>query len=207
MTTNVTIHNHASSNGDVAFTRANPSHKSRTVIAPGEKFTVPVSGNDDIHMTEFWPQRSPPTAASQTAAEFVDQIIAREAETQVAMWGAERPDNKSNELLAAAVTTAVAVAGARGAIEVPPAPTREEVFAKAQESFYPRNWSPNAFRDYGSDFANLAVVAAYIRNQMTIMFMNGEDTKRSKRPDNKPYNLEDRPAMPAEQVAGGSRRI
>lgn len=63
----------------------------------------------------------------------------------------------------------------------------------AAPNIYPADWS--GFRDYGSDVANLAVAAAYIRQEIKRLIAQGADTTRTSRdPATQPYTG-DQPAV------------
>jgi len=107
------------------------------------------------------------------AGQKADEIIAKEVSGQDKMWGVanERTDANSGQLLAAGVSQAYALLGKRAGQGV-----------KAFESpppFYPSDWS--GFRDYGSDVANLAVAAAFLRQEMKRLIAAGADTTRTSR--------------------------
>ena len=199
MTTTFTLRNHATSNGDIAFTRRAPSHITRQTVAPGCALTATVSPNEDLEFTEFWPQSSPPAAPFQKTGEYVDSLIEREVNVQIAMWGTNRPDNDKGQLLGAAMASAGAINTIRSVPHPLSAADRALVFEQAK-MFYPADWDPTAFRDYGSDVANLIVAIAFLRNQVLDMVSKGEDTTRSKR--GQPYTNV-RPMITAQQ-AGAS---
>lgn len=102
--------------------------------------------------------------------EIADDIIAREVAGQDAMWGRsnERADSSDGQLLAAGAAQAVALLNRRGG---------DKNFVKP--GIYPDDWS--GFRDYGSDVANLAVAAAYIRQEIKRLVASGADTTRTSR--------------------------
>jgi hypothetical protein len=115
-----------------------------------------------------------------------DDIIASEVARQDAMWGRsnDRADSSKGQLLKAGIASVVAVQA------------RRDGFIDAFNSpppIYPSDWS--GFRDYGSDVANLAVAAAYIRQEMKRLIANGEPTHRlSRDPVAQPYTG-DQPAV------------
>ena len=114
-----------------------------------------------------------------------DEIIAKEVSGQDQMWGVanERTDSNSGQLLAAGLAQAHALYARRV--------TGEPI--KNPPSCYPTDWS--GFRDYGSDVANLAVAAAFIRQEMKRLIAAGADTTRTSRnPATQPY-VGDQPAI------------
>lgn len=119
------------------------------------------------------------------AGHVADDIIASEIAKQDAMWGRspERTDSMAGELALAAGAQLDALILRRGdcpgAFDVTPAK-------------FPATWS--GFRDYGSDVANLAVVAAYIRQEMKRLIARGAPTNRTSRKLQEPYT-KDQPAV------------
>lgn len=106
------------------------------------------------------------------AGHEADKIIATEISGQDKMWGVanERTDSNNGQLLAAGLSQLEALSlrrnGVLTAFNAPPAS-------------YPTDWS--GFRDYGSDVANLAVAAAFIRQEMKRLIAAGADTTRTSR--------------------------
>lgn len=119
------------------------------------------------------------------AGQAADDIIASEIARQDAMWGRanERADTRHGELLQAGLAQAQATwlrRDGQTAFDTPP-------------PCYPVDWS--GFRDYGSDVANLAVAAAFIRQEMKRLIDNGAPTIRTSRnPAVQPYSG-DQPAV------------
>lgn len=117
--------------------------------------------------------------------EIADDIIAREVAGQDAMWGRsnERADASNGQLLQAGLAQGIAVNQRRDTgtpINEPPL-------------VWPADWS--GFRDYGSDVANLAVVAAYIRQEIKRLVASGADiTRKSRDVKTQPYTS-DQPAV------------
>lgn len=115
-----------------------------------------------------------------------DRIITGEIERQDAMWGVanERADSAKGQLFRAALAQQIALHNK--IIGIPAA------FDKAP-AVYPSDWS--GFRDYGSDVANLAVAAAFIRQEIKRLIASGADTTRKSRdPAAQPYTG-DQPAV------------
>ncbi|WP_439398671.1 hypothetical protein ACRQ5Q_15030 [Bradyrhizobium sp. PMVTL-01] len=104
-------------------------------------------------------------------------IIATEVAKQNAMWGDanDRADILKGQLLGAASAQLMAVWSANFEPQI----SRETAFEIARESVFPKDWG--GFRDYGSDIANLAVVGAYIENEIKRRLLNGESTYRKPR--------------------------
>lgn len=117
------------------------------------------------------------------AGKFADMLIGSEVSTQDRMWGDanNRADASKGQLLGAACAQSMAVhlfnAYRLYGKEFPS--DREVAFNIAKGQFYPEDWS--GFRDYGSDIANLAVAAAYIRNEIKRRLMKGEPHYRAPR--------------------------
>lgn len=113
------------------------------------------------------------------AGHKADDIIRGEVERQDKMWGIvnERADSSNGQLLAAGLSQAHALYWRRnGSLNSfdHPAPC------------YPPDWS--GFRDYGSDVANLAVAAAFLRQEIKRLVAEGADTTRKSRdPVAQPY--------------------
>lgn len=106
-------------------------------------------------------------------------IIDGEVARQNAMWGDlnERTDVKNGQLLKAALAQGHLVRnrGYEGLSD-------EQAIELAREFHYPEDWS--GFRDYGSEIANLAVMAAYIENEIKRRLLKGESSYRApRRPD------------------------
>ncbi len=124
---------------------------------------------------------------SDNAGQTADDIIAGEVARQDAMWGRsnERADSSKGQLLNAGVSQAVALIYRREG--------HTNSFTDGKPEFYPSDWS--GFRDYGSDVANLAVAAAFIRQEMKRLIADGADTTRKSRdPATQPYKF-DQPAV------------
>ena len=106
------------------------------------------------------------------AGREADKIIAGEVDRQDKMWGVanERTDSAKGQLLGAGLAQLEALyerrAGNLDAFKLP-------------STSYPNDW--NGFRDYGSDVANLAVAAAFIRQEMKRLIASGADTTRTSR--------------------------
>ena len=120
------------------------------------------------------------------AGQHADTIIAEEVARQDKMWGVsnERADANSGQLLAAGTSQALALIQKRlsgpSAFDSPPA-------------IYPPDWS--GFRDYGSDVANIAVAAAFLRQEMKRLIAAGATVERTPRnPPAQPYTG-DQPAV------------
>jgi hypothetical protein len=120
------------------------------------------------------------------SGQVADDIIASEVARQDAMWGRanQRADSEKGQLLGAGLAQAQAVFARR---------ITGEPITERPPACYPPDWS--GFRDYGSDVANLAVAAAYIRQEMKRLIANGEPTNRlSRDPAAQPYTG-DQPAV------------
>ena len=117
------------------------------------------------------------TTAIEQAAAQARLIIATEVVKQNGMWGDanDRADITKGQLLGASAAQLVAVWSANFEPQI----SRETAFAVAKESLYPADWG--GFRDYGSDIANLAVVGAYVENEIKRRILNGESTYRKPR--------------------------
>lgn len=108
------------------------------------------------------------------AGNKADSLIATEVAIQDRMWGDanERADSTHNQLIDAAraqlALTRMRLYGESSAYAV-----------ACASGLYPPDW--NGFRDYGSNVANLVVVAAYIRSEIKRRILFGEDTTRTKR--------------------------
>ena len=63
---------------------------------------------------------------------------------------------------------------------------RERAFDLARRELFPADWG--GFRDYGSDIANLAVVGAYVENEIKRRLLNGESTYRAPRQPDQVYD-------------------
>jgi len=121
-----------------------------------------------------------------TAAQDADAIIAGEVARQDQMWGVanERADSTQGQLLRAGLAQLEALLLRRDG--------EANTFGGAP-NVYPADWS--GFRDYGSDVANLAVAAAYIRQEIKRLIAQGADTTRTSRdPATQPYTG-DQPAV------------
>jgi hypothetical protein len=106
------------------------------------------------------------------AGRKADEIIAKEVAGQDKMWGVanERTDSAKGQLLKAGVSQGIALIDKRAG--------NPDAFAEPCD-FYPADWS--GFRDYGSDVANLAVAAAFLRQEMKRLIASGADTTRKSR--------------------------
>jgi hypothetical protein len=129
-----------------------------------------------------------------------DEIIANEVKIQNAMWQREedRPitDNAGGELVLASVSQLIALLDKQHGC------TSEEAFGSsgtALQAFYPTGWS--GFRDYGSDIANLAVAAAFLRGEIARKLRLGEDTTRAARKPDQKYAVGTVPAVNSSDVA------
>lgn len=133
----------------------------------------------------------------ESAGHLADNLIATEVAIQDKMWGGanERADSTEGQLLAAAVAQASAVWAANTMPNEPGG--REGAFEVAKDNYYPKDW--DGFRDYGSDVANLVVVAAFIRSEIKRRVLLGEDTTRTKRGE--VYPNRNTPYMSSEQAA------
>ncbi len=108
-----------------------------------------------------------------------DQLVAAEVALQERMWD----DGKQSrgQLANAAAAHLYLVEMKRLGV------TSSAAVDVAHMRLYPPDWDPTAFRDYDSDIANLAVAAAFIRNEIKRKLRNGEPTTRAKRAV--PYTL------------------
>src|SRR5579864_2622622 len=128
------------------------------------------------------------TTIDPNAGALADEIIAKEVAGQDKMWGLanDRADSSQGQLLKAGIAQGVALIYRREG--------HTDAFTDGKPEFYPADWS--GFRDYGSDVANLAVVAAFVRQEMKRLIANGADTTRLSRDQAKqPYKF-DQPAQP-----------
>lgn len=134
------------------------------------------------------------TSAGVTA----DNMIAAEVSVQQKMWGDpnERADGMNGQLLGACMAHINAVA----AVAAMPYLKRAVIFKQSKTTFYPKDWSPDAFRDYGSDIANLVVAAAYLRNEIKRRLLRNEPTYRA--PRTAPY-VSASPAMSSADAGAG----
>ena len=178
MTTKITIHNSASSNGDVHIRAQSTWDHGRSRLAPGESTQYGITDSSIMAIFESMPA-SLETSPALIAGERADEIIAKEVAGQDKMWGVanERTDADSGQLLAAGLAQLEALflrrSGETTAFDTPP-------------TSYPSDWS--GFRDYGSDVANLAVAAAFIRQEMKRLIATGAATTRTARnPETQPY--------------------
>lgn len=127
------------------------------------------------------------TEQTKNFGEIADDIIAREVAGQDAMWGRsnERADSTKGQLLLAGLATLTTLWCRRETGDA-------SVFDRAP-ACYPEGWS--GFRDYGSDVANLAVAAAYIRQEIKRLVSIGADvTRKSREVKTQPYTG-DQPAV------------
>lgn len=119
---------------------------------------------------------------AQAAAAKADELINAEIARQDKMWGVsnDRADASSGQLLRAALAQGAAIDRVNNGQD------REAAFTDARSEFYPVEWS--GFRDYGSDPANLAVMAAYVRQEIKRRIAAGESIERTSRdPATQPY--------------------
>lgn len=125
------------------------------------------------------------------AGAFADHLIATEVSVQDKMWGEanDRADAQHNQLTRAATAQLVLVTNKMSGA------TDEDALGLATP-FYPQDW--NGFRDYGSNVANLVVVAAFIRSEIKRRILLGEDTTRAKRGE--AYKGPDLPAVTSEEA-------
>jgi hypothetical protein len=193
MTTTLEIKNKANSNGDVHMRGVNVCGvwHGKFPLHPGESAEVTVTDSTTLHLFETWPSTQP-ADVHIGYGEQADAIIAREVAGQDKMWGVanERADSSSGQLLKAALAQGLALADKRNG--------DSEAFAKVP-AIYPAEWS--GFRDYGSDVANLAVAAAFIRQEIKRLLANGASTYRAPRPATQPYGA-DQPAQPFPTTEG-----
>ncbi len=135
------------------------------------------------------------TTEARVAGIKADDIIDAEVLIQDKMWGDanERADAMKGQLLLAALAQGLFIAKVNDA----PYLKREVALEQARDAFYPKDWT--GFRDYGSDIANLAVAAAYIRNEIKRRILKGEGTHRSAR--TVPYSG-DQPNMSSSDLIG-----
>lgn len=125
--------------------------------------------------------------AEKNSGEIADDIIAREVAGQDAMWGRsnERADSSNGQLLQAGLAQAHALYSRRV--------TGVPIDDANPPACYPDGWS--GFRDYGSDVANLAVAAAFIRQEIKRLVASGADiTRKSRDVKSQPYTG-DQPAV------------
>lgn len=124
--------------------------------------------------------------AATKAGLAADDIVSSEVARQDAMWGRvnERADISKGQLLSAGLAQLVALQERRDG--------EPDAFGTPPTEF-PPDWS--GFRDYGSDVANLAVAAAFIRQEMKRLIAAGADTTRKSRdPVAQPFT-KDQPAV------------
>lgn len=140
---------------------------------------------------------SPYAGNQEAAAEFARKLLETEVATQMKMWGdVNRVDGANGELMRAAMTSLDLVfLKTEGKLE---SHTAEKI---ARSDFYPENWQPNAFRDYGTRIANLVVAGAFIQNEIVRCLVNGEDWTRAPRPVEKSYTGT-QPAMSSAEARG-----
>lgn len=127
-------------------------------------------------------------AITTTPQMHADTLIAAEIGRQDRMWGEtnDRADIAKGQLFyAAAAQIDFLVLAHAVDLDGQHAFTREEALEIAQHAVFPEDWG--GFRDYGSDVANLVVVAAYIRQEIVRRIRNGESTYRA------PRNVEAQP--------------
>jgi hypothetical protein len=107
------------------------------------------------------------------AQELVDERITAEIANMNGKWGpvSDRTDITQGQFFEAAMAQGDALYDRRNGIE--------GSFDDEPE-IYPQQWE--GFRDYGSDFANLAVMAAFCQQEMLRLALSGEDTTRLDRP-------------------------
>jgi hypothetical protein len=130
----------------------------------------------------------------EEAGRKADELIAAEVSIQDKMWGVsnDRADATHGQMRQAAMAQLDFVQ--RRTRE----PYRKEsvLVEISADFFYPKDW--DGFRSYGSNVANLAVAAAYIRSEMKRLIAAGEDTTRTKRGE--PYRTA-QPHMSSEEAA------
>lgn len=188
MTTTVKITNRANSNGNVHVRAVNASSYGAGTLEPGKSTEYCVTDASILTVIETMPSTGP-TSDERTAlyhGEHADEIIAKEVAGQDKMWGVsnDRADANSGQLLSAGLAQLEALylrrSGEATAFDEPP-------------QVYPLGWS--GFRDYGSDVANLAVVVAFLRQEMKRLIALGGSTYRKPRdPVTQPYTG-DQPAV------------
>jgi hypothetical protein len=111
------------------------------------------------------------------AGDKADSLIATEVAIQDKMWGVDnhRADATEAQMQSAAMAS-IGVVVLKGK-NVP----AELAVKMCREDFYPSSWDKTAFRDYGSDIANLVVAAAFLRSEIKRLLLTGADTTRTKR--------------------------
>jgi len=112
------------------------------------------------------------TDIATAAGKQADEFIAKEVAGQDKMWGVanERSDANSGQLFRAGLAQLEAILLRRGG--------SDDAFTDPP-NVYPEGWS--GFRDYGSDVANIAVAAAFLRQEMKRLIASGADTTRTSR--------------------------
>lgn len=106
---------------------------------------------------------------TMAASEFADMLIASELGRQLMMWGDPKGKYANGELMKAGIAQLDALFDRREGLL--------EAFDEAPE-IYPENWDPGAFRDYGSDAANIVVSISFLYKELVRLIANGEDTTR-----------------------------
>lgn len=185
MTTKLNIENDVTSNGDVHLRGTSISGWRKLDLAPGEKTEVWITDSSLLTAFETWPSAVLASDAVKAGVQ-ADDIIASEVARQDKMWGVanERANSSGGQLLRAGLAQMEALMLRQGG--------EADAFG-APPNIYPEGWS--GFRDYGSDVANLAVAAAYIRQEMKRLIAQGADTTRTSRdPATQPYTG-DQPAV------------
>lgn len=135
---------------------------------------------------------------AEYAGHLADSLIATEVAIQDKMWGAPRKDASNCQLLKAAHAQIIYLAMKLEGTD----PVAASDLAKA--AVYPKDWDVSAFRDYGSNIANLVVAAAFLRSEIKRRVLIGESTDRAKR--SQPYETAT-PSMSSEQASVESRTI
>jgi hypothetical protein len=178
MTTKLIIKNAATSNGDVHIRAVHSSGIDNPNLKPGEQTEAWITDSTVLSIFETCPATELASRHAQ-AGDNADAIIAGEVARQDKMWGVsnDRADSANGELLNAGIAQGFALLGKRNG---------DTTAFDAAPPIYPPEWS--GFRDYGSDVANLAVIAAYVRQEMKRLIVAGADTTRKSRdPAVQPY--------------------
>lgn len=178
MTTRLIIQNGATSNGDLIVDSVCAGSLDHTVLHPGQNTERWVTEYHTVIVRETWPSPHKPSDIQQ-ANERAVEMIANEVALQDKMWGDDnaRAKHQDGQLLGAALAQAQAIHSVREY----PADPRSLSFEIAHDNYFPKDWDKNAFRDYGSDIANLVVAAAFLHQEIKRRLLVGEDTMRSKR--------------------------
>ena len=101
-----------------------------------------------------------------------DTLIDIEVERQDQLWGAaqDRKDVGDGQLFDAAFAHFVGISSERAGLP-----------HTLGFGFYPEEWT--GYRHYGSEVANLVVAAAFIRQEIKRLLLEGADTTRTPRPE------------------------